>query len=206
MIVGGGHGLLHEVLRVRGVGWARRGHVLRVRGTHLTRVGPGGGVIPVVVGMQYPALHALRLVQVMVVAAVRLLVLFMVMGMLVGRACGRVDSFHPGAGSGARVQPPIPGVTRAVPSRSIHCSRGGGGARVEAAGGHREALGLVQGMVEVMQMVVVVVVRGFGRRVGAGARAVTKGVFHKRVHVVHADRGTVGLGQGREAGTHTPSL
>lgn len=54
-------------------------------------------------------------------------------------------------------------------------------ARVEGAG-HREALVLVQGVVMVMQMVVVVESR-FGGRIGTGTGSVANGIFHKRVHV-----------------------
>lgn len=127
------------------------------------------------------------------VAVVRLLMLLllmmMMMGMLLmmfGRPCGPVRSSI----SSGPVQPPVPGVTRspaAVTSRLVNGSWRAGGSRVEGAGGHREALMLIQRVVVVMQMMVVVVSR-FRRRISAGPRSVTNGVFHKRVHVVHADR------------------
>lgn len=128
------------------------------------------------------------------VAVVRLLMLLLLMmmrmGMLLmmlGCPYGPVHSF-----TGAPVQPPIPGVTRsacaAVASSPVNESWRSGGSRVEGAGGHREALMLIQRMVVVMQMMMVVVVSRFRRRISAGARSVTNRVFHKRVHVVHAGR------------------
>lgn len=106
--------------------------------------------------------------------------------MMLGRPCAPVRSFI----SSAPVQPPIPGVTRssgaAVTSRRVNGSWGAVWSRVEGAGGHREALMLIQRMVGVMQMMMMV--SGFRHRITAGPRSVTDGVFHKRVHVVHVDR------------------
>lgn len=107
----------------------------------------------------------------MVVAVVRLLMLLllMMMGMLLMmlvRLCGT---------SGTTVQPPIPGVTRslgaAVTSRPVNGSWRAGWCNVEGAGGHREALMLIQRMV--MMQMMVVVVSGFRRRISAGPRSVT---------------------------------
>jgi len=177
MIVGGGHGLLHEVLGVHGVGRAR---ILGARGARLAHVGPGAAAAPGVIGRRCPALEALARVQLLMVAAVRLLVmllLFMMMMMML------LMLLRVHRGPRAPVQPRIPGVRgshgAAVTSRAFNGSRGAGGPRVERPGGHREALVLLQRVV-LVQMVVIRVVTG-----RAGARSVTDGVFHKRVHVVH---------------------
>lgn len=57
---------------------------------------------------------------------------------------------------------------------------------MKGAEGHRKALMLIKRMVVLMQMMVVV--SRFRSRISTGTRSVTNGVFHKGVHVVHADR------------------
>lgn len=123
----------------------------------------------------------------MVAVVCLLMLLLLVMMMLLGRPCGPVRS----STSRAPVQPPIPGVTRcpgaAVTSRAVNGGWRDGVSRVEGAGGHGIDLMLIQGMR--MQMMMMMVVSRFRRRISAGPRSVTNGVFHKRVHVVHAQTG-----------------
>lgn len=125
--------------------------------------------------------------ELIVVANVRLLVLWLfrmmlMLLMMLGHPCGRKLPRAP-------IQSCVLCVNRshgtAVPSHPFNGSRRAGGPDVEGAGVHREALMLIQRMV--MQMVMIMVVAGFGRSISARPRQVTNGVFHKRVHVVHAD-------------------
>ena len=182
MVVGGGHRILHEVLRVERV----LGAVIRVCGAGLRAV---GRAVCAAVRRQSPAL-CLE-VRKMMVAVV--LMLFWLMVML----------RHPRAS--VRVT-----AAAAVTPGAVNGSCRAGGARVEGPGGHREALlvlllllqrKVVQRMrrVRMVVVVMVVVVSRFRRRVRTGARSVADGVFHKGVHVVHADRSVDGVREGNES-------
>lgn len=135
-----------------------------------------------------------------VVSLLMLLLLMMVRMLLVMLARLRGTCTGP-------VQPPVPGVSRSL-GAAVTSRPGGNGSRragrsgVEGAGGDREALVLIQRVVVVVVQMVVVVVSRFGRRVSGGARPVTDGVFHKGVHVVHAEAEEVQRSR-RRHGRHT---
>lgn len=192
MTVGGGQRILHEILRMDGVWCACGSNILRVCGACLAHIGPR--VAAVTIRRRYYTLQALALVKLrvivmcwMLVAAVRMLFVMLRRMLLMMLTCSSAGGVRPNA----HVHPCIRGITRSYVSVVIS---GPGDRRTAEAclDAHGESLTLIQGKVMVQVMMVV---SRFRRRINASWLSVTNRVFHKGVHVVHADSKHQGIGK-----------
>lgn len=176
-------------MRVDGVG----GSIFRVPCARLARVRAAAAAV--IKMTQSSALDSLSLVEMRRIIAVlfMLLLLWEMVRMLVMMLahCGAIVS---SLISGGPIESRIRIISRsggaAVSPRSVNGRRRDAWSRVEGARSYGEALMLIQRVMGVRQVMVMmkIVVSRFRHRVSAGPWSVTDAVFHKRVHVVHAER------------------
>lgn len=130
----------------------------------------------------------------MIIAVLFMLLFWEMMGMLVvmlAHSRAAVSSFVPRGAVESRIRVIRRSRGAAVSPRSVSGRWGDGRSGVEGARRYGEALMLIQrvmGVMQVMVMMMMIVVSRFRHRVSAGPWSVTDAVFHKRVHVVHAER------------------